>query len=190
MANQSQATQHKKAKVLLAYPQDVFNDTTINNNIFDANLVNHIELIQDRKIRKALGRTLYKELFDAWVAANQIRADIDDGSLTNTTNYKELYDYVYPALIWWAYADFILPNHYSVTEKGVQKQFDSSANTAEKEEVLHISETVRKNAEFYMEELRAYIDEVFKNDQTFNDESVDEGGYFSGIYIPRHKKCN
>ena len=178
----------RKSKVLLVYPEKILEITTVGTNIQATNLVPHIEAMQDLKIKKILGRTLYNELFDAYVAANQIPDDIDDGSLTGGINYKELYYEIVKPLIWWSYTDFIVENHYKVVEKGVQLNYSDYGDNSAKDGVQLIEGRIKTKAQIYTEELQKYLNDLFKNDETFEEESQEEGGYFDNIYYPSKRK--
>lgn len=178
----------RKSKVLLVYPEKIFELTSISTNIQETNLIPHIETMQDLKIKKLLGKTLYNELFDAYIAANQIPDDIDDGSISGGTNYKELYYEIVKPLVWWSYTDFIVENHYKVVEKGVQLNYSDYADNSAKDGVQMIEGRIRTKAQVYTEQLKEYLEDLFKNDETFEEESEKEGGYFDGIYYPSKSK--
>lgn len=170
----------------LIEPEDILFAVSFTANISKENFVPIITLIQDKMIRKVLGRTLYNDLFAQWLTANKIADNLPDGT-AGGINYKELYEYVKPALIWWSATEFIVSNHFKVTEKGVQKMYDKDTNSASIAEMQIIEARVRKNAEFYMEELSDYL-KIFEDDTTFNDEATKEGGFFNGVYLPSRRK--
>lgn len=164
--------------------------TTMSTNIVETNLVPVLRLCQDKYIKKILGKSLYDSLFDDYKRVNLIPTDMDDGSISGV-NYKELYDYVEPALAWWVYAEFIIANNIKTTEQGSQSNYNDWSNNSGMEATKILELRIRNSAEFYMEELNSYVEDTFKDDDAYIGESVDEGRYFDGIFFPNTpQNCN
>lgn len=165
----------------------------VGGNVREEAILPCIQTAQDLKIKKALGETLYNKLVVEFTTASFNPNNLADGTLNaDGINYKELYFQMFKPLIWWT-AYYSMNNiGVKVEEKGIMLNTSDYAENAEYNGLKLKEDRTRKTAEEYTEELYCYINDTFKDDEDFENESVDAGRRFSGIYFPNKsaRKCN
>ena len=174
---------------LLVTPEDVKTFTNIGQNVNDLNIIPIIFLAQELYIKTVLGEPLYLRLLTEWNAANRVPANLPDGTLgPDTTNYKELYQEFYQALIWWSYTHFIFVNGVKVEEKGVMLNQSDYAENGGLELIRQTENRVRSIAQNYQDAFICYVKETFKDNTEVKENSKSNGTTFSGIYFPNKVK--
>lgn len=148
-------------------------------------LLPQIQLAQNLKLKVMLGPTLYEELKADFIFANGNPNNMNDGTLNaNGVNYKALYFQCFPVLVWWS--AFYSVNVVAVRfeEKGLMANSSDYGDNTEFAGLKLKEDRIRKVAEEYTEALYCYLNDNFKDDAEFKEESKDEGRRFSGIYFP------
>lgn len=161
-------------------------------NVRNEQLTPQIQLAQDLKLKIALGETLYNDLKEEFILANNNPNNLADGT-TNAdgVNYKALYFKCFPALVWWSAYYSVNVVAIKIEEKGIMLNDSDYADNAEFDGLKLKEDRIRKVAEEYTEQLYCYLKENFNDDPEFKEESKDEGRRFSGIFFPiKVKKCN
>jgi hypothetical protein len=170
---------------------DVKTVTPVAANKAVSTIVNHIVTSQDLRIKKALGNSLYKALLVEWLANNQDATTLPDGTTTgtppqvsgDTTNYKELHEYIYMPLCWWAYVLGLSTTAIKVSEAGLTIGYAENSEAAGIEGIIQLVRDGKEIAEQYTENLIEYIEETFVDNLVVNSEAEDVGGVSSKIYV-------
>ena len=118
----------------LVKPIDIKTFCPVDANISDVRLKKAINTAQGRDILGALGMTLYDRLMAEWDASGGVPLGLPDGSyidaittpsaippiiVGDTTDYRTLYRWVAPALIWWSFAGVLPFLVTKIGEKGL-----------------------------------------------------------------------
>lgn len=173
--------------------EDVKTVTPVAANKATSTIINHIVTSQDLRIKKALGSSLYKALLNEWIANNQQASSLPDGTITgtppqvsgDTTNYKELHEYIYMPLCHWAYVLGLSTTAIKVSEAGLTIGYAENSEAAGIEGIIQLRRDGKEIAEQYTESLIEYIEETFADDSIVNSEAEDVGGVSSKIYVVR-----
>lgn len=177
----------------LVTPLDIKTYCSMSPNIQDVVFIPKIKLAQDLKLEIILGSSLYKRLWEEFTLANGVPSAIADGT-TNADgiNYKELYEYISPVLIWWSAYYSLDAIVIKVDEKGVN--IHTSDYTAEVDRAAYTDKLkqYRYNAETYTEKLQCYLQEALKDDEDYEEEGdKNEGTTTFNIFFPsKRNKCN
>ncbi len=167
----------------MAFAQLLSAQYLIDRNIVDSNvdtklLSTGIIMGQDLNIQTILGETLYQSLMNQQIAG-----------IWNTQLYQVLvYDYIQPALMWWAMyhsSPFIT---FKLTNKTIVQQTSDHSTAATTDNLEYLRQIFRDNAEWYTQRIREQI----ANNTTAYPEYFTFMGveriqpkrtvYFSGIY--------
>lgn len=174
-------------------PKEVKVYCGFSKNVRDDKILPQIQIAQNLYLKKALGDTLYSNLKEDFTNANYNVNNMSDGT-TNADgiNYKELYYKSFDMLVWWTGYYSLNVVAIQIEEKGLMSNYSEYADNAYETSFKLKEDRIRKIAEEYTENLYCYLSETFKNDEEFNEESVDEGRRFSGIFYPNKtgKNCN
>lgn len=163
----------------------------VSNNVRNEVITPQIQLAQNLKLKIALGDTLYEKLKAEFITANYNPNNLPD-SLTSLdgVDYKQLYQECFPSLVWWTAYYSMNVIAIKIEEKGIMANNSDYAENTEFDGLKLKEDRVRKVAEEYTEQLYCYLNENFKDDKDFTDESEDEGRRFSGMYFPtKPTKC-
>ena len=126
--------------------QYIKNNTPIIAYVEDDELQPFIKVAQDTHIQKTLGTNLFNDL-KTKVLNNSLNSD--EVSLMN--------DYVQPATSWCVVYEFILFNHYKITNKGITKQNSENSVSAELNEVNFLRDDTKNKSEFFKDRLCKYL---------------------------------
>lgn len=183
----------RNAIVTFVSEDEVKTYTSIEANKAVSTIKNHIIVSQDLHIKKNLGVTLYDKLFAEWVANGQIAANLPDGTISgtppiipdDTTDYKELYEYIFKPLIWWSYTLALSSIAIKAGEAGLIFRSTDNAESAGIEGLRKITAESEAIARAYTDELIRYIESTFCEDQDFQKESEITGAPSMGIFVPK-----
>ena len=174
---------------ILVTPSDIKTYTNLSPNVNDLTIRPVIFLCQRLYVQTVLGDTLYNKLMVEWDNANRVPADLPDGTLgPDTTNYKELYQEFYQALIWWSYTHLIFVNGVKIEEKGVMLNQSDYSENGGFELIRQVENRVRSVAQTYQDKFTCYVKDTFKEDEDVKVESKSNGTTFSGMYFPNKVK--
>jgi hypothetical protein len=191
--NPIQTITNRMDESLLISDKDIKLYCDVSANIQSSSFTPSIILAQDLKILPEIGETLYNELLNEWIAANRIVNNLPDGSLSaNTFNYRELYKRILKPLVWWAYTNSIAGMSIKVEEKGVMLNKADYADNSLFTGIREAETRARKNAEYYIEQLRCYIKDVISkriDAEEIKTEPKKVAGFFGGIYFRSDESC-
>lgn len=171
--------------------EDVKTYTPLRANVEPSQLKSSIFNAELLYIKNALGKTLYDELVNEFVAVQGNPNLLPDGStLPNATNYKELYQQMKLALIWYSYYMIIPVLGIKLTEKGVEYQNSDFSDNGELKAINELESRALIVAKQHLDNLTCYIDKTFTSKRN---EIVQESNNLSTtsqfIYIPKSHRC-
>ena len=162
-------------KILLINSNDIFQNTTIEENVDVKLLSKTIATAQETALKPILGFELYNNLL------NQVEGFIISGQSIDS-NYTELLSYVTPYLIHKTVADFIIVNNYKISNKGLTKLTDGSQSNLSNHDIETVKDYYNNQVSTYKESLISYLRQTkqinFWNDTEVTNEST--GGWFLG----------
>ena len=157
----------------------------VSANIPDSEFFPSMATCQDIYIKDVLGNDLFNKLWSEWVLSNYNPDNIRDNTQTpDGVNYKELYQYVNKALLWWSFVKALTSLQLKVDTVGiVSKQADFTAN----EGYVGLNRLIQEytpTATYYQDKLICYVRDTFKP-LSF----PDEGNRFPAQFFFRNKPC-
>lgn len=146
------------AYVALISENYVKDNSVINANV-DASLIRPaIRLAQEKYIHPVLGTNLYNTVMGLVSGAPTVTLSGSYGTLLHT--------YIQPCLLWYSVSESIIPIAYKVTNQDVVRMNATYSQPAELNEILHLKDDAKNNAEWYAERLHLYLVE---NADTFTE---------------------
>jgi len=168
--------------------QYIKNNSPVIAYVSDDELQIFIKVAQDTQIQRVLGTNLMKDL-QAKVLANTLSADeiiLMEEYIQTATTHATVYE-------------FLLYNHYKITNKGITKQNSENSTSADLNEVNFLRDDVRNKAEYFRERLTKYLQANTTKFPMYFGGVVDastivpkRNNYYSGIYTGRGRggKCD
>lgn len=136
------------ARVFLISTETLKKNSIINNNVDDMYILPAIEFAQDSGLQPLLGTKLYNKLMDL----------VEDGSITESTDYKNLLDeYITPYLINKVTADIQLPLAYKLRNQGVVQQTGDNTYIPSLRDTQYVIQNYENKATFYGNRLSDYL---------------------------------
>ena len=138
------------AKVLLVSEQTLKKNSVVNNNVDGMYLLPAIEYAQDAGLQPIIGTKLYNKLMDL----------VEDGSITEATDYKYLLDvFVQPYLLELVLSNIIFEAAGTVRNAGLIQPSDNHFYQVDKENREILKDQHRQFASHYQRMLQSYIKE-------------------------------
>jgi len=130
---------------LLITPQEVFNNTQLDNNIDVSKLKPHIEDMHKQYFNSLLGDTL----------ARKIASDFSNDTLTGS--YLKVYEIMKDILIYTTAGDFILFSQFTITSAGTYKLTSNRGEAVSSNEAEALTKRYNSKAQVYISDLDRYI---------------------------------
>ena len=120
--------------------------TIVDGNLDNDKFIQFIDIAQNVHIQAILGTDLYEKL----------QSDIEGASLTG--DYQTLVEtYIKPALVYYAFWEYLPFASYTISNKGIFKHTSESAVVASSDEVSDMRESAKKTANYYATRLIDYL---------------------------------
>ena len=133
---------------LLINLDDILHYTSVSGSIDELKVLPHILNAQILYIEPIIGSSLYERLLSL----------VDDGSITDTTNYNQLYhNYIIPSLVFHTLELFIPLNSFQIADGGVYQYVANNANVSPIDEIEKISNKYRVIGAKYDQKLADYL---------------------------------
>lgn len=116
-------TVHMASKVLLISEKQLKETSIIENNVDSKVLSKVIQSVQEIQLKSILGTTLFNDLL------SNVELSIVSGVTLSDSQSELLNDYIVPFMTYAVISDFLVINHYKVTNKGVLKLGDDNAES-------------------------------------------------------------
>jgi len=127
-------------------PLDLKKNSTLSGDIDDSKLNYVIKRAQLIHVQSYLGTDLYEELQVASKA----------GTLT-AIQAALIEDYIHPMLIYWTLHEYISVAAYTVSNKGILKHSDETADTVTRDEIEHLISRHKATAEHFTNRLIKFL---------------------------------
>lgn len=135
------------AKPLFITAADLKQFTVVDLSLDNDKFLQFIDIAQEIHIQNILGTDLYEK----------IESDITGDTLSG--DYETLVEtYIKPALIYWAFYEFLPYAGVTIGNKGVFRHTSESAVTVEGSEIKELRASAKDTAEYYMLRLQDYLD--------------------------------
>jgi len=122
--------------------------TQMHGNIDEKLLYADIKVAQDMYVLPILGTALF----------NKLQAAVSAGTLNGA--YKILMDdYLVDCLVWYTLAESPETMSYQLTNKGLVRKMGDNTQLPAMDEIISLSDTYRKRAEFYANRCRLYLEQ-------------------------------
>ena len=162
---------------LFATPLDLKKNSVISGNLDDDKLNFVIKNAQLIHIQNYLGTDLYDEL--------QVKA------LAGTLSaVQELLidDYISDMLVWWSLTEFVSVGAYTISNKGILKHTDETAETVSKAEIDALVLRYQKTAEYFTERLVRFLcanstDYPEYNTNSGSDINPEKSSTYGGLFL-------
>ena len=162
---------------LFATPLDLKKNSVISGNLDDDKLNFVIKNSQIIHIQNYLGTDLYDEL--------QVKA------LAGTLSaVQELLidDYISDMLVWWSLTEFVSVGAYTISNKGILKHTDETAETVSKAEIDALVLRYQKTAEYFTERLVRFLcdnstDYPEYNTNSGSDINPEKSSTYGGLFL-------
>ena len=136
------------AKTLLITTTDIKQFTIVDGNVNNDKFIQFIEIAQDIHIQNILGTDLLEKL----------QADIAGSSLAG--DYETLANKVKPALIYYAFYEYLHWAGVTIKNKGVFRHTAEAAVVVDPDEIQRLIDTAKNYADNYALRLREYVMEA------------------------------
>lgn len=141
------------ATALFISPSQIKQQTFIDENVDEKQLINAIVYCQEEYTKNMLGTALY----------NEIKGQIEAGTITaNNTTLRD--DYIRHALKWWVVYEVMGHIWMKETNKSVMLKNSDNSNPVDLNAVLNLKSDYRNKAERFDDKLKRYLVE---NQATF-----------------------
>jgi hypothetical protein len=160
-------------KVLLISPTEIISQSPIQDNIDEKLLAKTLSTVQETGLRQILGTTLYSGLTDA------VYFNIVSGT-TIPQLYSDLLAVSKPYLIAKTTSDFLIFNQYKITNKGVLKLNDNTANNLSEGDLQAVKDYFDNLISTYKQDVIDFLSDTNLIDRN-NDIQV--GSEASGWYL-------
>lgn len=157
------------ANVLFITKEDIVKITPISGNIDADRITPFIATAQDIHITDILGSDLVDHLKDA----------IFDGTI-NDDELNLINKYIKPVLIHYSLSDFLLFNQYQIKNGGIFVQDAENATSADRADVVFLSDKERERGDWYRRRLVDYIGRNTDLFPEYTGSQQDGGVYPSG----------
>ena len=162
---------------LFATPLDLKKNSVISGNLDDDKLNFVIKNAQLIHIQNYLGTDLYDEL--------QVKA------LAGTLSaVQELLidDYISDMLVWWSLTEFVSVGAYTISNKGILKHTDETAETVSKAEIDALVLRYQKTAGYFTERLVRFLcdnstDYPEYNTNSGSDINPEKSSTYGGLFL-------
>lgn len=136
------------ANILLISVDMLKQRTQMHGNIDEKLLYADIKVAQDMYVLPILGTALF----------NKLQAAVSAGTLGGA--YKTLMDdYLVDCLVWYTLAESPETMSYQLTNKGLVRKLGDNTQLPGMDEIISLSDTYRKRAEFYANRCRLYLEQ-------------------------------
>jgi hypothetical protein len=162
---------HKK--VLLISPTEIISQSPIQDNIDEKILAKTLSTVQETGLRQILGTTLYSGLTDA------VYFNIVSGT-TIPQLYSDLLSVSKPYLIAKTTSDFLIFNQYKITNKGVLKLNDNTANNLSEGDLQAVKDYFDNLISTYKQDVIDFLSEANLIDR---ENDIQIGSEASGWYL-------
>jgi hypothetical protein len=162
---------------LFATPLDLKKNSVISGNLSEDKLNFVIKNAQIIHIQNYVGTDLYDEL--------QVKA------LAGTLSAEQellIDDYVNPMLVWWSLTEFVSVGAYTISNKGILKHTDETAETVSKAEIDALVLRYQKTAEYFTERLVRFLcdnstDYPQYNTNSGSDINPEKSSTYGGLFL-------
>lgn len=158
--------------VFIIVPSEIKDNSRVEINVDDRSLRDLILTTQDIRLSEILGETLYKRVIDSIYNYN-----VSNTSIPN--DIIDLLPYIKNYLKYKVISEFIVLNHYKLTNKGTVKLSDNNATSATNGDIEWYK-TYYDNASLSYKSL---LIEYLKNNRLVVDKGVDTDKTFRGVYM-------
>ena len=159
--------------VLLVSPTEIIANSPIQDNIDEKLLAKTLSTVQQTGLRQIVGTTLYSGLTDA-VYYNVVSAT------TIPQLYQDLLAVSKPYLIAKTTSDFLIFNNYKITNKGVLKLNDNTANNLSEGDLQAVKDYFDNLISTYKQDV---IDFLSDNNLISTDNDIQTTSYAAGWYL-------
>lgn len=136
------------ARVFLISEATMKKNSVVNNNVDGMYLLPAIEYAQDAGLQPIIGTKLYNKLMDL----------VENGSITNMTDYKYLLDeYITPYLVNKVTADIQIPLSFKVRNQGVVSQTGENTYVPSMKDIQYVKQDYDNKANFYSQRMSDYL---------------------------------
>ena len=172
-----------KSNIYIISPQNVKDNTSLDDNVDDKIIKSSIVNSQEIDLQTKLGSVYYDELMEQ-IANSGLSLD----------NEAFLLDYVQPFLVQQAFY-YVIPSVYlKATNQGLNKITNATnATSVELADVNFMRNSVKDLADFYLERIEKELELNKSKYPTYWDSCTDEqnvkpnkNSYFGGIYISKN----
>jgi len=160
-------------KVLLISPTEIISQSPIQDNIDEKILAKTLSTVQETGLRQILGTTLYSGLTDA------VYFNIVSGT-TIPQLYSDLLSVSKPYLIAKTTSDFLIFNQYKITNKGVLKLNDNTANNLSEGDLQAVKDYFDNLISTYKQDVIDFLSEANLIDR---ENDIQIGSEASGWYL-------
>tara|TARA_R110002050_G_scaffold78401_4_gene167402 strand:- start:917 stop:1417 length:501 start_codon:yes stop_codon:yes gene_type:complete len=164
-------------EALFATPLDLKQNSVMAGDLDDQKIVYVIKNSQMIHVHNYLGTDLYNRLQEGALADNLTTAEL-----------ALIEDYIKPMLIWWSLAEFVSVGAYSITNKGILKHTDETAETVSVNEVEKLSLAYEKKAQHFTQRFIDYMCEFpsafpeYNTNSGADQDPLDSSNY-GGLYL-------
>lgn len=131
---------------LFISPNQIKQDTFVDENVDEKALINSILWCQEEYTKAMLGTALYDE----------IKGQIEAGTITaNNTTLRD--SYIRPALKWWVVYEAMDELHMKATNKAIMLKRSDNSDPVSLTDILNLKNKYRNRAERFDEKLRLYL---------------------------------
>jgi hypothetical protein len=138
-------------KILLISESQIKAQSNVENGVDGKVLSKVILNVQETHLKGIIGNQLYSDLLDA------VELQIISGTTLSDTYSTLLNDYIHPYLINAVLADFVVLNNFKITNKGVLKMSDNSANNVSPDELEYAKNYFDNYSQSFKNSLIKYL---------------------------------
>tara|TARA_R110000744_G_scaffold18902_1_gene50295 strand:+ start:424 stop:927 length:504 start_codon:yes stop_codon:yes gene_type:complete len=165
------------ATALFATPLDLKQNSVLSGDLDDNKVTYVIKNSQMIHVQNYLGTDLYNRLQDG---AKNDNLTADELALIE--------DYIKPMLIWWSLAEFVSVGAYTISNKGILKHTDDTAETVSANEIEKLSLAYEKKAQHFTQRFIDYMCEFPNlypqyNTNSGSDQDPLDSSNYGGLYL-------
>lgn len=138
-------------KVLLVEPKEVISYSVLEQNVNPKVLRAVIDNVQNIQLKNVLGSILFNQVIEAVYQNVTNNVSIDSATEHLITNY------IKPYLIYATLCDFLIANHYKITNKGVLRLTDRNGQTLSSVEIESVKDFYENQSVVYKNTLIKFL---------------------------------
>lgn len=160
-------------RIRLIKVEDIVSSSTLDTNVSMKLLGLTLDNVQEIQLKPILGPQLYGEVLTA------VKNHIEEGDALNDAMKALIYEFIRPFLIHSTVCDFIITNHFRITNKGVLLMRDDASTTADASAVKQVLDFHQQYTAQYKANLIEHLNKNEKpQDSTDRDTTTASIGWY------------